>query len=291
MQVVELEYPKLLLGEGPIWDEPTQRFYFVDAARFELHAYDPVSGESSVLSFGSRIGSIALRESGGFIVALAEGLFACDEDGGNLTLLVDPEAGNEPRSDYNDGKVDHRGRFLLGGANLPREGEAPRANLYSIEPDGSVQILEREITISNGPCWSLDGKTLYHADSLRHEVYAYDYDLDSGAVSNKRVFATTHDLGGIPDGATVDAEGCLWVAICEGGRVVRFSPEGELLRTVHIPTPLTTSVCFGGADLDQLLVTSIDPTWAGKPAHPSGGALFLVTDLGVRGLPSRRFGA
>lgn len=291
MKVTTVDYPHLFLGEGALWDERTGRYVFVDAARNEVHAFDPLTHERTVLNFESRTASVALCEDGSYLVVLADGIYTVNADGSDRALFADPDGASEPRNDYNDGRVDARGRFILGCANLPQEGVAPRAPLYSIEADGSWQTLDRNISISNGPAWSPDNSVFYHSDSLLHEIFAYDYDLATGSVSNKRVFARTHELGGIPDGATVDADGCLWVAICEGGKVVQYSPEGELLTVIPIPTPLTTSVCFGGEQLDQLFVTSIDPTWAGKAPDVNGGAVFVVDSVGARGVHAPRFAA
>lgn len=292
VQVTEVDYPALRLGEGPIWDVETRRYYFVDAAAFQIHSLDPAAGDARVWQFASRTSSFALRERGGFIVALDTGVYLTDEHGEHLELVADPEADKPHRSDYNDGKVDPAGRFVFDSANLPQPGLAPQGGLYSVDAEGRLLVLDSEITIGNGPCWSPDGSTLYHGDSLRHEIYAYDYDVASGQASNKRVFADTRELGGIPDGATIDAEGCLWVAICQGGVVVRYSPAGELLRTVEVPVSLASSVTFGGEHLDELLVTSIDPatmTTMDLPAEERGGRLFLVTGLGVTGRAEPRF--
>lgn len=291
-QVTMLDYPALRLGEAPIWDPRARRYYFVDAAAAQIHSLDPETLDARVWQFESRTSSFALREQGGFIVALATGVYLTDEDGDHLELVADPEAEAEHRSDYNDGKVDPVGRFVFDSANLPQPGLAPQGGLYSLDPSGNLLVLDREITIGNGPCWSLDGRTLYHGDSMRYEIHAYDYDIGSGAASNKRVFADTSDLGGIPDGATVDSDGCIWVAICEGGKIARYSPEGELMRTVEMPVSLVSSVTFGGDDLDALLVTSIDPktmTTMDLPAEELGGRLFLVTGLGTTGRAEPRF--
>ncbi|WP_167046794.1 SMP-30/gluconolactonase/LRE family protein [Salinibacterium sp. ZJ454] len=289
MKVSAINVPRTALGEGPVWDEIEQALYYVDASNFRIHRYDPLTGHQRHWQFESRTSALALREGGGFVVVLDDGVFLVDAEGGERRLLADPEGSRDTRSDYNDAKVDPQGRFLVNSANLPVEGVPAKGSLYSIGEVGEWSRLDDEIYIGNGPCWSPDGTTLYHADSLRHEIYAFDYDLETGAATNKRVFANTERLGGIPDGATVDEEGALWTAICESGTVVRFSPAGELLETIDIPARLVSSVIFGGLNLDTLYVTSIDPPTLGMPEDPNGGISFAITGLGVRGLPSRRF--
>jgi sugar lactone lactonase YvrE len=133
----------------------------------------------------------------------------------------------------------------------------------------------------------------YFADSMHHVIYAYDYDADSGTVTNRREFAKTEALGGIPDGATVDRDGRLWCALCNAGMIVCYRPNGAIETIIEMPSKLISSVMFGGSRLDQLYCTSINP--AAVPAifscdaSSGGGELFVVTGLGVTGLPERRF--
>jgi sugar lactone lactonase YvrE len=286
VRVTRLDVPHCALGEGPVWDVQEAALYFVDAAGGHLHRHDPATGATRTWDFDGRVACLALREGGGAIVALVDGLHLFDFGTGELTLVGDPHAGDE-RTILNDGKVDPRGRFLCGSVDSQiTEG---RGALHSVAPDGTITTLETGIKVSNGPCWSPDGRTFYHADSVPQQIFAYDYDLASGAISGKRVFAETHALGGIPDGATVDAEGFLWSAICEGSVVARFAPDGTLDRTVQLPTSMVSSVMFGGPELDLLYVTSIDPPTFGRPAEEQGGATYVVEGLGVRGLPEPRF--
>jgi sugar lactone lactonase YvrE len=146
------------------------------------------------------------------------------------------------------------------------------------------------VTISNGPCWSPDGGTFYFTDSAAKIVSAFDYDLETGTLSNRRVFADTSTYPGVPDGATVDAEGFYWMAICGAGMILRLGPDGAVVREIPIPTALTvSSVMFGGADLDRLFVTSIGESSLGLDTGSEGGGLFVIDGLGVRGLPEPRF--
>jgi sugar lactone lactonase YvrE len=123
---------------------------------------------------------------------------------------------------------------------------------------------------------------------LPYRIYAYDYDIDTGEVANRRLFADTRSLGGIPDGATVDVDGLMWMAICEGAKVVAYRPDGTIERTIDMPVKLPASVMFGGPKLEDLYVTSIDPRLLGREPD-GGGDLFRISGLGARGIPELRY--
>ena len=172
--------------------------------------------------------------------------------------------------------------------------EGPFGALYRLDPDFSVHRIDTDIICSNGPCFSPDDKTFYFADTWTGEIWAYDYDIETGTASNRRTFARVDtSKGGAADGSTVDAEGCLWNALVYDGRLVRYTPDGAVDRIVDMPVKKVTSVMFGGPNLDILFVTSM-----AKPPLPrfpgdgvQRGSLFALHDLGVRGLPEPRFGA
>jgi sugar lactone lactonase YvrE len=188
-----------------------------------------------------------------------------------------------------DGKVDRRGRFIVGSSD--RGMKKARGKLYALDPGATtLREIDNDIFLANGPCWSPDDATFYHADSIRKIIFAYDYDIGAGTISNRRAFASTEDLGGIPDGATVDAEGHLWSAICEGQKLVRFRPNGSIERIVEFPLKLPGSVMFGGLKLDRLFVPTLSPAFMGRQADPLDGSLFMIEGLGVTGIEEPRFG-
>ena len=196
------------------------------------------------------------------------------------------------RNAINDGKVDKRGRFVAGSMDTMEEGA--NGALYSLSTDFQVSKLDSGIVCSNGPCWSPDGRTFYFADTWSGEIWAYDYDLATGGVSNRRTFTSVDTSGGgAADGATVDAEGCVWSALVYDGKLVRYTPDGRVERVIDMPVKKVTSVMFGGPNLDVLFVTSM-----AKPPLPRfpddgvlRGSLFAIHDLGIRGVPEPRFGA
>jgi len=170
--------------------------------------------------------------------------------------------------------------------------EGPNGALYRLDPDLSLHKLDDHIIVSNGPCWSPDGRVFYFADSWSGEIWAYNYDLDTGDVSNKRTFCKIdRSRGGAADGSTVDAEGCLWNAQVYDGKVIRYTPDGKVDRVIDMPVKKVTSVMFGGSNLDVLYVTSM-----AKPPLPrfpgdgvQRGSLFAIYDLAIRGVPEPRF--
>jgi sugar lactone lactonase YvrE len=275
------------LGESPLWDPLEQVLYFVDGPALAIWRYDPAADAFASWSVPAQVGSLAQRERGGAVLACADGFHFFDFDTGRRSPIADPEA-DLPHTIFNDGKVDRQGRFVA-GTLVRGEGE-PRGALYALDPDLTVRTLDRDIICSNGPCWSPDGRTFYFADSGTGEIFAYDYDPASGAVAHRRVFGTTQSQGGAPDGATVDAEGYLWGAVCLGGRIVRYAPDGRVERVVEVPARGVTSVMFGGPALDVLYATSLKPSsiGAGEDGEYEGG-LFAIYGLGVRGLPEPRF--
>jgi sugar lactone lactonase YvrE len=238
----------------------------------------------------ARIGSMALRNRGGAVLSLATGFHFLDFTTGETQLIVHPEP-DKTHNRLNDGKVDRRGRFIAGSMDMNEEG--PNGALYRLDPDLSLHKLDDRIICSNGPCWSPDGRTFYFSDTWSGEIWAYDYDLDTGNVSDRRTF-TKLDMstGGAADGSTVDAEGFLWNAQVYDGRLIRYAPDGSVDRVIEMPVKKVTSVNFGGPNLDILYVTSM-----AKPPLPRfpadgvmGGSLFAIHDLGVRGIAEPRFG-
>jgi L-arabinonolactonase len=275
------------LGEGPLWDVREQRLYWIDSYGPSIHSSDAAGRDRRSWSVPAPIGSMALRENGGAVIALRDGFHLFDFDSGEASRIAETQPG-ELRPRLNDGKVDRQGRFLAGSMDF-QESE-PVGKLFRLDHDLSVHVLDTGIVCSNGPCWSLDGRTLYFADTTRKLIYAYDYDVDTGDVLSRRVFTDFARLRGYPDGATVDAEGFVWSVEVYSGRLIRFDPEGVVDRIVGLPVQSATSVIFGGADLDIAYVTSMARP-AGNEYHREreAGYVFAVHGLGVRGVEEPRF--
>lgn len=283
---------KTTLGEGPVWDVDQQRLYFIDSMDGRVFRCTADGTEIRAWDVPGKIGSMALRKNGeGAIVSLDKGFWLLDFATGDCELLEDPEEGKD-QNRINDGKCDRRGRFFAGSMDTMEEGA--NGALYRIDPDMSVHKVEDGIICSNGPCFSTDDKTFYFTDTWTGEIWAYDYDIETGAISNRRTFAKVDTSnGGAADGATVDSEGYYWMALVYDGRICRYAPDGTLDREIEMPVKKVTSVQFGGPNLDILYVTSM-----AKPPLPRfpgdgvlRGSLFALRDLGVTGVPEPRFGS
>ena len=279
--------PQALVGEGPVWDDRRQALWWIDVKDPRLFRYDPASGENLELNMPERIGCIALRAGGGLIGAFVTGFKWIDPETGAVTPIVDPEP-DRPDNRFNDGKCDRRGRLFAGtmdNAEIECTG-----TLYRLDPDLSVQVMCTGVHLSNGLGWSPDDRVLYYTDSLRRTIWAYDYDLETGAISNRRTFARVPEEAGVPDGLCVDADGYVWSAHWGGWRLTRYAPDGRVERVVKMPVPQPSCPAFGGPDLDVLYVSSaaIEMTPADFAKAPDAGGLFAL-DVGVRGLPGNRF--
>lgn len=276
-----------LLGEGPVWCPREQVLWWVDIKKRKILRLDTASGQVSQWATERRPCCLAVRESGGLVVAFDKGFGAFDPASGAVSWLADNEA-DTPRTRINDGKVDRRGRFWVG--TLDDELKEHLGALYRFDADHATFQADSGYGISNGPAWSPDDRTFYFGDSMDKVIYAFDFDIDAGTVANRRVFATVDDGPGIPDGATVDSEGYLWNAQWDASRVVRYAPDGSIDRTLAMPVSRPTSISFGGPDLTTLYITSAiwdhdDPQTAKEPL---AGNVFAV-DVGIRGLPEPRF--
>ena len=279
-----------LLGESPVWSVAESRLYYVDIGGQRVLRVSPSGEPAGVWQLGSQPGCIALLEDGGLLIAGREGLLHLDPHSGALRPVAPPPF--DPKAQrFNDGKPDARGRLWVGTIDDARK---PAAGLYCYE-SGSFRLVAQGITNSNGLAWSPDQRTMYWSDTKAHEIYAFDFDAEAGVVSGRRLFhsfaprqagQSLEEYGGRPDGAAVDAEGVLWVAMYEGQRLVRLSPGGELLQSIPLPVRCPTMPSFGGADLKTLYVTTASE---GRPtqelaAQPWAG-LVLQTRVQTPGLP------
>jgi len=275
------------LGEGPLWDVREQRLYWIDSYKPSIHSSDSAGGDRKSWSVPEPIGSMALREKGGAILSLRDGFYAFDFDSGQAERIVETQPG-ELRPRMNDGKVDRQGRFVAGSMDF--EEREPVGKLFRLDSDLSLSTLDAGIICSNGPCWSPDGGTFYFADTGKRVIWAYAYDIVTGDVRSRRVFTSFENLRGLPDGATVDSEGYLWSTEVYSGRLIRFDPNGVVDRIVGLPVQSTTSLTFGGPNLDIAFVTSMARPFNGQyHREREAGCVFAVHGLGVRGVPEPRF--
>lgn len=279
------------LGESPVWHPGEQVLYSCDIDGKRLQRFDPASGALTHWQFETELASLAPMQGGALLLAMRDGLWRFDPASGERSPLAPPPY--DPQVErFNDGKCDPQGRFWVGTIYEPRQ--PPLASLHCF----GGGVLERRLgglTVSNGLAWSPDGHTMYCSDTRAHAIYAFDFDASSGEISARRTFAAftprspdqaLADYGGRPDGAAVDVEGCYWVAMYEGARLLRLSPAGEILEEVPLPVRCPTMPCFGGAALDTLYITTAR---AKRPAaelaaEPWAGCV-LELRVDVPGLP------
>ena len=221
------------LGESPIWNARTEKLYWVDSIAPKVRCHDTATGTVTEWSMPGTVGSIGMRcDDDLLIAALADGFYELNLNTGTTRHLASPQE-PDPKARFNDGRMDRSGRFLSG--TLVPHGHDRLGNLYRLNHDLTVEKLDSGFHISNTLCFSPLGDVLYFADTLNRSIWAYDYDNDSGQVSNRRVLIETGNMKSGTDGACVDSDGCLWVAMVEVGRIARITPAGRLDRLIELP--------------------------------------------------------
>ncbi|MGV9931727.1 SMP-30/gluconolactonase/LRE family protein [Streptomyces olivaceoviridis] len=266
------------LGEGPTWDPATGRLLWLDILGARLHTYDPSSGRRTIRTTPQHIGAAKPRAGGGLVLNLRDGVGLLDPDDTFRWLHHEPVAGRRA----NDAAVAPDGSLWAG---TMRYDEAPGGGTLSrLTGDGAVRTVLPDVTVSNGTGWSPDGRLMYYVDSPTRRVDVFDHDEDG--IRDRRTLVEIEEGAGFPDGLTVDAEGCVWVALWDGGSVRRYTPAGELDRVITLPTPRTTACAFGGTALTDLYITTARTGL--PPSDPLSGSLLVVPGAG-QGLPQPAF--
>lgn len=279
------------LGEGPLWDPRIDTLYWVDIVAGAVFAQGPDAGEPTRTETGAQTGCLGLTEDPQVLVAgLRTGWHLLNLASGALSFLADPEA-DRPSCRFNDGSVDPAGRFWTGSLE-DRESE-PLGRLYRLDGAASPAThatADEGFYCSNGIDWSPDARWMYFVDSRADIIYRYAFDLDTGLLHERQVFADTSRLVGIPDGLRVDAEGDVWCAMWDGAQIVRFSPDGAVAGRLPVPVLRPTSVAFGGPKLRTMYITSASHglTDDQLAAWPLSGSV-LRCHATVPGQPSNHF--
>lgn len=284
MRVLDI---RATLGEGPIWCPRDQVLYWVDILSRTVNRFDPDTGANKVWQVPDLVSAMVLREDGGAVVALRHGFAFLNFETGHVKPAAAPDGMTEDER-FNDGKCDRRGRLFAGTMHNPET--AGLGKLYRLEADGGLHMVEDGIVTSNGLGWSPDDTVFYFTDTKAHAIHAYDYDIETGNIANRRLFAEVPKETGRPDGLTVDAEGYVWSAHWEGWRLTRYAPDGGIDMVVEMPVARPTSCGFGGRDLSTLYVTSaaMDGIFPVDEREPAAGSIFAIP-CDVPGLPEPRF--
>lgn len=279
---------KALLGEGPHWDEREQQLYWVDIIGKQLHVYKENTGIGKTYSFEQMVSSVVPAIDGGLLITLQDGIYLFDPESETLCLVasVEPEL---TRNRLNDAKCDPTGRLWAGTMSMDDERE--KGSLYVLEPSGLLRAAASNISCSNGLAWNEALSRMYYIDTPTGCVDSFEWDKESGHISNRRTVVRFPESVGMPDGMTIDEEGMLWVAHWGGSCVSRWNPEtGKQIGEVTVPALYVTSCTFGGPAMDELYITTARLSAGEQEDYPLAGGLFVVR-AGVRGMTGSRFGS
>ncbi|MEO5338924.1 MAG: SMP-30/gluconolactonase/LRE family protein [Magnetococcus sp. MYC-9] len=275
------------LGEGPVWDPRENTLYWVDIKGQAIFRHIVSDDKTERFGLSEPVGCVVPCRAGGWVVALASGFARIEHWNSAPRPLCNPEP-HLPNNRFNDGKCDTTGRLWAG--TMDDAERACSGSLYRLDADHRVHAMVHDLGISNGLGWSPDDTRFYLTDSTRKTIWVYDHDAPSGSLSNRRVFAQVPDGAGWPDGLTIDRDGGVWSAHWDGWRLTRYTPDGQVDRTVPLPVPRPTSCTFGGEHAATLFVTSAR---TGLSAHlleqaPLSGSV-LTLETGTSGLPPNLF--
>ena len=279
-----------MLGEGVIWSGRHREIMWTDILGRRLWRFDTATGLAKDTILDARLCSFVPLAGTRLLAGFDDGLYDFDVVTGRRTLIAAIES-EQPTTRLNDGKIDRQGRLVFGTMDEAPEGPQAIAHLWRFEGVTPPQMLFPGVKISNGLCFSPDGRRMYFADTPNRRIEMFDYDPASGAIENRRTFATLGDGAGWPDGSAVDCEGFVWNAEWNGGRVVRYDPDGKIERIVTVPVPLVTCCAFGGDGLKQLYITTARVSLEDEALRkaPLSGGLF-VCEPDTAGIADAEFG-
>ena len=268
---------KLELGENPLWHPYEKKLYWIDIPTGSIFRYDPVTGNHEEFYKGDVVGGFTIQENGTLLLFMEKCAIQILKNGKLISIVN--EIPDELETRFNDVIADPEGRVFCGA--MPTKDRPGR--LYRLDLNGSISKILDGIDISNGMGFTLDWKHMYHTDSLRREIYLFDYDQSSGNIENKRLFVAIPKNEGVPDGMTVDKEGYVWSARWDGSCLVRYDPDGKENLRISLPAKKVSSVTFGGEDYMDIYVTTAGGDKRDEEGY-GAGALFQL-NLGIQGLP------
>ncbi|MEM6847621.1 MAG: SMP-30/gluconolactonase/LRE family protein [Pseudomonadota bacterium] len=277
------------VGESAVWDSATQRLYWVDIERSALRQFRPDHGSIDPVFVGERLGCVAPCASGGVVIGTESGIFAFDPNTGEKRFIAAPEA-DRADNRFNDASTDRQGRWWLGSMDMAQP-QRPQGAFWRMDADHNLTRWRDGVMTTNGLAFSPDGRTMYFSDSHPdvRTLWSAPYDPDTGTPGEPAVLFDTRQVAGRPDGGTVDADGCYWMAGVGGWQLYRLTPRGDLDMVIDMPVERPSRPMFGGQNLDTLFVTSIGVNLSPGRDQPHAGGLFAVTGLPVGGLSQPPF--
>lgn len=286
MSSVELAFRiNSCVGEGPLWDDRSQTLFWIDVLDGKVFNFNPITQKNGEIEIGKHVGAIALTDASEIVAAARDEIVSIDLSNSSITSVV--RVINNERFRFNDGRVDARGRFVVGSMGYePKPGTAA---LYSITLPKTIDTVLGNVGLSNGLCWSEENKKLFYIDTLTSEVAEYSYDLETGRVSNRRTVISFDTSHGSPDGMTIDRDGNLWVAFWGGGCLRRISQRGKVISEIKLPVSRVTSAAFGGENFDRLFITTASYLLSEEELarEPLAGSLFVL-ETDTQGFPEHR---
>jgi len=284
-QLINVLAARSRLGEGPVWDSTHGLLYWVDIYNYRVNQFNPTTGENRFFDVSDVVGSIAIAGQDRLIMAQRDKLAFLNLKTGEISPIIPVEA-DMPDNRFNDGKCDFQGRFWF-GSMCPGKSQG---SLYRYDPDGSLYLMETGLTIANGLGWSPDQKTFYLTDSAQQKIYAYNFEVETGQISERRIFVDLVGESFYPDGLTIDSEGNIWSAMWDGWCVIRFNPQGEEILRIPLPVQRPTSCTFGGQDLQTMYITTASVGLSEEEIQNSfySGDLFAM-QMDITGLPTYDF--
>ena len=277
-----------ILGESPVWDSENNRLYWTDIIGQNVHSLDIKTQNREVWNFSTEVGALGLTDQNRLIVATRKDIFFLHPKTGKRDFLCRIEDNLNTRT--NDGKVGPDGAFWIGTMNNNISSNEPLGSLYRITNNGTVEKKATGFKISNGLSWSSNGKIMYHSDSRGPWVNKWDFNITKGTINNCQRYLNLDDNIGRPDGSAVDSEDCYWSAGVSSGTLNRFSPDGNLLKSINMLIPNPTMPCFGGKNMKTLYVTSHRYNYTLNQCRmfPNAGKIFTL-EVEVPGVPISRF--
>ena len=279
-----------ILGESPIWDARTGLLYWADLLAQTIYCLNVHTGANQQWLLPETLGSLALTaDPHRLLVAMRSGIYFFKTQSEDLTRFVVPKGEPRAMNRFNDGKVAPDGRFFVG--TMDEHTRDKRGRLYRIEPDGTADLVKEGFVISNGLAWNHSGDVLYHSCSESGKIWSYDYDMETGSLTNERIFAEVPINLGKPDGAACSVDGCYWSAGVFGGNLLRYNCDGQIVEQIKLPSKGVTMPCFGGQDMQTIYVTSLTQDFSQEDfnAYPHSGYL-LAVKVDVKGVVIPPFG-